>query len=275
MMSTVFSIAAAVAAGYLCIAGWVYLRQDDMVYQPLADLVGAPADIGLEYEEAWLKTRDGVDIHGWFVPGQGAVRRVLLFCHGNAGNISHRLDSLKIFHDLDLSVFIFDYRGFGKSRGKPDEKGTYLDAEAAWEHLLARGYAPEEIVIFGRSLGGAVAAHLAAHLPAGKDAAALILESTFTSLADVGAAFYPYLPVRLLTLHRYETIKHLRKVRCPVLVVHSADDELIPMAHAQALFAAAPNPLTFLEISGGHNHGFLISGQHYIEGLRAFLHDPG
>ncbi|HDQ40355.1 MAG TPA: alpha/beta hydrolase [Desulfonatronum sp.] len=270
-MSSLFSIAAAIAAGYLFIAGWVYLRQDAMVYQPLPELLGSPADFGLEYEEAWLKTSDGVDIHGWFVPGRGAVRRVLLFCHGNAGNISHRLDSLKIFHDLGLSVFIFDYRGFGKSRGQPNEKGTYLDAETAWDHLLARGYGPEEIFIFGRSLGGAVAAYLAA----GKDAAALILESTFTSLPDVGAAFYPYLPVRLLARHRYETITHLRKVRCPVLVVHSIDDEMIPFSHGQSLFATASNPKTFLEISGGHNHGFLISGQHYVEGLRAFLREFG
>lgn len=272
MTTSLFSLAAALATGYLCIVGWVYLRQEAMIYQPLPELAGSPVDIGLEYEQAWLKTSDGVDIHGWFVRGPGASRRVLLFCHGNAGNISHRLDSLKIFHELGLPVFIFDYRGFGKSRGKPGERGTSLDAEAAWKHLVeARGFSPREIVIFGRSLGGAVAAHLAAE----KDAAALILESTFTSLPDVATRFYPYLPVRLLARHRYETIAHLRHVNCPTLVVHSPEDELIPFAHGRALFAAAPEPKAFLEISGGHNNGFLISGQHYIEGLRAFLNEPG
>lgn len=209
-----------------------------------------------------------MSIHGWFVSSSAAPRRVLLFCHGNAGNISHRLDSLKIFHDLGLSVLLFDYRGFGRSQGKPSEVGTYLDADAVWEHLVtARGFAPGEIIVFGRSLGGAVASHVAA----GRDAAALILESTFTSLPDLGAKFFPYLPVRLLARHRYDNMEHLQRVRCPVLVVHSPQDELIPFTHGRALYAAAPEPKTFLEITGGHNHGFLVSGDVYIEGLRRFF----
>lgn len=271
-MSSVFSLVLAIGAGYLLIAGWVYLRQDSMVYHPLPDLAGSPADIGLDFEDVWLTTRDGVRIHGWFVPADGASRRVVLFCHGNAGNVSHRLDSLKIFHDLGLSVLIFDYRGFGQSQGKPSEEGTYLDAEAAWEHLITdRGLAPGDIVVFGRSLGGAVASRVAAEHPA----AALILESTFTSLPDLGASFYPYLPVRLLARHRYDNLKHLRTVRSPVLVIHSTQDELIPFAHGKALYAAAPEPKDFLEIRGGHNHGFLTSGRIYIDGLRAFLEEHG
>lgn len=279
-MSSLFSILATFVAIYLLLAGWVYLRQDSMVYYPFPELAGSPADIGLDFEEAWLTTRDGVRIHGWYLPapiaasatGAMGLERVVLFCHGNAGNISHRLDSLKIFHDLGLSVFIFDYRGFGQSQGKPSEQGTYLDAAAAWDYLVeTRGFTPDKVVIFGRSLGGAVASHVAA----GKDAAALILESTFTSLPDLGAKFYPYLPVRLLARHRYDNVAHLQDVRCPVLVVHSTEDELIPFAHGKALFAAARKPKTFLEISGGHNHGFLTSGKTYIDGLWAFLQEHG
>lgn len=269
-VSSLFSIFLAVVAGYLLLAGWVYLRQDSMVYHPHSSLVASPAGIGLEFEDVWLTTADKVSIHGWFVSSSAAPRRVLLFCHGNAGNISHRLDSLKIFHDLGLSVLLFDYRGFGRSQGKPSEVGTYLDADAVWEHLVtARGFALGEIIVFGRSLGGAVASHVAA----GRDAAALILESTLTSLPDLGAKFYPYLhlPVRLLARHRYDNMEHLQRVRCPVLVVHSPQDELIPFAHGRALYAAAPEPKTFLEITGGHNHGFLVSGDVYIEGLRRFF----
>ncbi len=267
-MSSLFSLLMAVVAGYLLLAGWVYLRQDSMVYHPHPVLETTPAAIGLDYEDIRLTTADGVSIHGWFVPGPDAPRRVVLFCHGNAGNIGHRLDSLKIFHDLGLSVLMFDYRGFGQSEGRPTESGTYLDAEAVWEHLvMVRGFKPSEIIVFGRSLGGAVASHIAAQRPA----TALILESTFTSLPDLGAKFYPYLPVRLLARHRYDNIKHLRKVRCPVLVVHSPEDELIPFAHGQTLYAAAPEPKMFLEISGGHNSGFLTSGKTYALGLQTFL----
>lgn len=271
-MSSVFSVVLAVVVGYLLLTGWVYLSQDSMVYHPLSDLAGSPADIRLDFEDVWVTTRDGVRIHGWFVPASSTSRRVVLFCHGNAGNISHRLDSLKIFHDLGLSVLIFDYRGFGLSQGRPSEAGTYLDAEAAWEHLVAtRGFLPEEIIVFGRSLGGAVASHVAAE----KTVAALILESTFTSLPDLGASFYPYLPVRLIAKHRYDNLAHLQKVRCPVLVVHSPEDEMIPFAHGKALYAAAPEPKSFLEISGGHNHGFMTSGKAYVQGLRSFLEGDG
>ncbi len=267
-MSSLFSLLMAVVAGYLLLAGWVYLRQDSMVYHPHPVLETTPAAIGLDYDDIRLTTADGVSIHGWFVPGPDAPCRVVLFCHGNAGNIAHRLDSLKIFHDMGLSVLMFDYRGFGQSEGKPTEPGTYLDAEAVWEHLVtARGFKPSEVIVFGRSLGGAVASHIAAQKPA----AALILESTFTSLPDLGAKFYPYLPVRLLARHRYNNIKHLQKVRCPVLVVHSSEDELIPFEHGKALYAAAPEPKMFVAISGGHNSGFLTSGTVYVDGMRSFL----
>jgi hypothetical protein len=192
----------------------------------------------------------------------------LLFFHGNAGNISHRLDSIRIFADLGLDVFIFDYRGYGLSEGSPSEPGTYRDATAAWRWLTGeRGLAPGQILLFGRSLGAAVALELATRVePAG-----VILESAFTSVPDLGAAIYPWLPVRLLSRYRYDNLGRIASVRAPLLVVHSRGDEIVPFRQGQALFAAASEPKRFLELQGGHNDGFLASGVGYRRGLAEFL----
>jgi fermentation-respiration switch protein FrsA (DUF1100 family) len=191
-----------------------------------------------------------------------------LFCHGNGGNISHRLDSLVIFHRLGLNVFIFDYRGYGRSRGRPSEQGTERDALGAWRWLTEdKQTDPVTLLIFGRSLGGAIAAELANQRPS----AGLILESSFTSFIDIGRAHYPFLPVRLLARYRYETIKKVAGINIPVLVVHSRQDELVPFSYGQKLFEACSEPKEFLEISGGHNDGFLLSGDVYVRGLDGFI----
>lgn len=270
-MHSTLTIAVILVLLYLGLAGWVYVRQDALVYHPMAEITQTPAIYGLDYDDLTLSTSDGVNINAWFVPTQEA-RGVVLFCHGNAGNIGHRLDSIRIFRDLGLSVLIFDYRGFGRSQGRPSETGTYLDARAAWNFLVEeKGVEPERIIIFGRSLGGAVAAYLAAQLGQETTPGALILESTFTSLPDMAARLYPFLPVRWLAKYSYNTLGRLSDVHAPVLVVHSPGDEIIPSIHGQALYAAAPEPKMFLEISGGHNSGFLSSGAGYVEGLRSFL----
>ena len=238
-----------------------------MVYMPYKTMKSSPSDIGLSYREVTFKTSDHVSIHGWFV-GQGRDRDVVLFCHGNAGNISHRLDSFHVFDYLGLDTFIFDYRGYGKSEGSPSEKGTYLDVEAAWKYLVeTEKINPNRIILFGRSLGGAVAAHLAVSVKAN----ALILESTFTSIPDVGAQAYPFLPVRLLSRYRYDTRSVLPRIHLPVLVVHSPDDEIIPYNHGRALFEIANEPKQFLKIFGGHNEGFVNSKEIYIAGFQKFL----
>jgi fermentation-respiration switch protein FrsA (DUF1100 family) len=184
---------------YLALGLLLFFTQSRLLYYPNLPsraVVATPAHIGLAYEEVALVAEDGVGLHGWFLPAAGESRGVLLFFHGNAGNISHRLDSLRILHDLGLAVLIFDYRGYGQSQGRVSEEGTYLDAEAAWRHLSeVRGIAENEIVLFGRSLGAAVAAHLAAsHRPK-----ALIMESSFTSVPDLAASYYRIFPVRWLT----------------------------------------------------------------------------
>ena len=264
---TVIWILVIITGACLILAGVIFVFQPQFVYYPIRPVSADPADIGLEFENVTLETEDGVRLSGWFIPHPDA-RGVLLFCHGNGGNIGHRLESIAIFHRLELDVFIFDYRGYGQSEGKPSETGTYQDAEAAWRYLTeARQIEPGRIITFGRSLGGAVAAWLAQH----HTPAALILESSFTSLPDIAATIYPYLPVRPLLRFKYDTTEYLKEAGCPVLIVHSPDDDIMPFSHGKRLFENALEPKSFLEISGTHNEGFLTSGSQYQEGLNAFL----
>lgn len=267
VMRLALLIPAGLVLGYLALLAYVYVKQTGMLYLPSEEIEATPRDIGLDYKELTLITEDGVEIAAWHVPAEQS-RGVLLFCHGNAGNISHRLDSIRIFHDLGLDVFIFDYRGYGKSRGSPDEEGTYRDAEAARDYLVTDlRVNPEKIVLFGRSLGGAVAAEIALRRRAG----ALIIESGFTSVPDLGKKFFPYLPVALLSRFNYSSIDKVGNVKIPKLFIHSPGDEIVPYDQGVKLFEKAQEPKEFLSISGGHNEGFLASGRTYKDGLEAFL----
>jgi len=271
MDSTIWRTAGTLAlwilGGYLGMVLLVYFVQSRLIYFPEKTLTATPESVGLSFDAVSFRADDGVSLSGWFVPAE-PCKGVVLFCHGNAGNISHRLESIQVFHKLNLSTFIFDYRGYGSSEGRPSERGTYLDALAAWDYLEHRNACPSGgIVVFGRSLGASVAAWLARE----RSPSALIVESAFTSITDLGADLYPHLPVRLLSRYRYETIRYLREVQCPVLVVHSRSDEIIPFEHGRRLFEAANAPKAFLEISGSHNDGFLVSGDTYVEGIRNFL----
>ena len=267
MRRMLLSIIAIAVGLYVGLVALMFFFQERLLYFPLRGIGATPARIGLTYESVQLETTDGLTLSGWFVPAEQA-RGVLLFFHGNAGNISHRLDSIAAFHRLGLSALIVDYRGYGQSEGKPTEAGTYLDAEAAWHYLVEdRHIPPQNIVIFGRSLGGAVAAKLAqTHPPA-----ALILESTFTSVPDIAAQSYPFLPVRPLARIHYNTLERLPGIECPILIVHSPDDRVIPFSHGQQLFAGAKEPKEFLEINGGHNDGFMVSATRYEATLGDFV----
>ena len=263
---TIIALLAAIAGVYAVLCAAIFLAQGSLLYHPERHLDAYPGDIGLAFDRFTVEASDGERIYGWFVPADGA-QATILFCHGNAGNISHRLETLRILHGLGLNVCIFDYRGYGQSTGAPTEKGTYLDARAVWNYLTeSRDIPADQIVLFGRSLGGAIAVELASEV----HPAALILESTFTSILDMGAELYPFLPVRLASRFEYPTIGHLRRTQCPVLVVHSRDDRLVPFHHARALLEAAPGEKRFLEIRGGHNDGFLQSEADYAPGLAAF-----
>ncbi|GIV59615.1 alpha/beta hydrolase [Rhodocaloribacter litoris] len=253
--------------GYALLVLVVFTFQHRLLFLPSPDLGPTPAAHGLAYEDVTLETEDGERLHGWWIPAEHPRATLLLF-HGNAGNISGRLPLISVWHGLGLNVFVFDYRGYGRSTGTPSEEGLYRDAAAAWHYLTAtRGLAPEEVLLLGRSLGGGPATWLAERAGPG----ALILESTFTSVPDVAARHYPFLPVRWLARHRFDNLDRIRRIRVPVLVIHSPEDEIVPYAHGRALFDAAAGPKTFLEIAGRHNDGFAVSAPRYTEGVRAFL----
>ncbi len=256
------------ATGYLLLLAYVYAKQGSMLYFPEKNIGATPGSIGLDYQELTLRTKDGVDISAWYVPVEHS-KGFVLFCHGNAGNISHRLDSIQIFHNLGLGVLIFDYRGYGKSQGSPDEEGTYRDAESGWDYLVdVLHVEPERIVIFGRSLGSAVAAEIALR----KQTGILIMESGFTSVPDLGKKFFPHLPVRLISRYHYESINKVGKIKLPKLFIHSPDDEIVPYEYGVRLFEMASEPKYFLKIAGGHNEGFMSSGRTYVDGLSAFIY---
>jgi len=257
---------------YVAFTTLLFFNQDRLLFLPgvpSREIDATPRAVGLPFESVTLTTADGERLDAWLIPVE-ASRATLLFCHGNAGNISHRLDSLRLFHDLGLTTLIFDYRGYGRSTGTPSEPGTYRDAETAWQYLTRdRHVPPEQIVLFGRSLGAAIAAELATHHRPG----ALIVESAFTSVPDLAAHLYPYFPARWLARLSYPTAEYLAAAASPVLVVHSREDEIIPFSHGQRLYHAAREPRRLLELHGDHNAGFMISRDTYLAGIDAFLHD--
>lgn len=262
-----FLVSAAIA--YAVILLLVFVFQPRLVYFPQVarELTATPRAAGLEYEDVQLRTTDGEKLHGWWVPAQ-AARGAVLILHGNAGNISHRLDYLAMFNRLGHASLIIDYRGYGKSSGTPSEAGTYRDGEAAWLHLIeARKLKPQDIVIVGESLGGGVATWLALKYPP----RALVLASTFTSVPDLGAQVYPWIPVRWLARIDYDNRARIGRIAAPVLVAHSRDDDIIPFSHGQALFEAAHEPKQLLALSGGHNDSFIFMREEWVRAVGAFL----
>jgi fermentation-respiration switch protein FrsA (DUF1100 family) len=258
------------AAAYLGSALYLYAFQASYVYfpdEPSRQVEATPGDIGLDFQGVRLGTADGETLAGWFVPAP-AARGTLLYLHGNGGNIGHRLDRIEVFHQLGLNVLIIDYRGYGASSGTPSEEGTYQDALAAWNYLTQqRHLAPAGIVVFGESLGGAIAAWLAArHAPA-----ALVVFASFTSIPDLAQGMYPLFPVAWLARYRYDTRASLSRVNCPVLILHSPQDEIVPFSHGQALLGAARGPKRLVELRGSHNDAARVSRPIYVRELGAFL----
>ncbi|MDN5935931.1 MAG: alpha/beta hydrolase [Nitrosospira sp.] len=257
------------AIAYVGVALALFFAQSSLIYYPEIgrNIIAAPDYVGLAYESVEISTADGETLHGWFVPAPAAHGTVLFF-HGNAGNISHRMEYLLMFHRLGYNTFIFDYRGYGQSSGSPSESGTYTDAQAAWDYLTqTKNIPPGRIVLFGESLGGAVAAWLAAR----ETPASLVLASAFTSVPDMAAKIYPFLPVRLLARFDYNTIEYLQSVTRPVFIAHSPQDEIVPFAHGRALYEAASEPKQFLELQGGHNSGFIFMQEDWIKALGEFM----
>lgn len=245
----------------------LYFRQEKYVYRPEKIWKATPASDNLAYENLAFRSSDGVGLSAWYIPSE-ASRGSVIICHGNARNMSSDLDAVKMFHEFGYHVLIMDYRGYGKSEGSPNEQGTYRDAQAAWDLLVhSKRESPDRIVICGRSLGAAIAVDLASKNPP----EALILEAAFTSLPDAAQGLYPYFPVKLFSKYHYDTLDKLKRIRCPVLIVHSRDDELIPFHHAQRLYEAVAGKKDFIEIGGQHKGGYPPTLKKYQQGVKRFL----
>jgi fermentation-respiration switch protein FrsA (DUF1100 family) len=238
-----------------------------IVFFPDQYLVGTPQNVGLAYEDVWFDTTDGVQLHGWWVPAPGAP--VVLWFHGNAGNISHRLENIQLLHELvGVQVFIFDYREYGRSQGRISREGTFLDAAAAYRYVtVTRQVLAADVVLFGRSLGTALATDIAIQNPC----RALILESAFTNSADMAKMLAPFL-FDWRPKVPYDNLGKIDKIRAPVLIVHGIDDEIIPVEMGRRVFAAANEPKELYIISGAHhNDTYVVGGLAYFQRLQAFI----
>ena len=268
-MPVIVTLAIVAVMAYGALVALMWLLQERFIFYPQAgrDAAATPAAHGVPYDDVEIATSDGQTLHAWWIPAN-RPRGTVMLLHGNAGNISHRIDYAVMFRRLGYSTLLVDYRGYGRSTGTPTEPGTYIDADAAWNWLTTnRRVAERDIVLFGESLGGGVASWLAAR----HQVRALILASTFTSAVDLGSELYPFVPVRLVSRIRYDTLRRLGDVRAPVLVIHSPDDDIIPFTHGQRLFDAAPEPKAMLEIAGGHNEGFVFVRDEWVAKLADFL----
>jgi fermentation-respiration switch protein FrsA (DUF1100 family) len=246
---------------------WLLANESRLVFFPEPGPVPLPA--GLSVERVTLTAADGVRLSAWLVVPQVDTARWILVLHGNAGNLGTpgRPEHDRQLRDLGFGVLALDYRGYGDSEGAPSEAGLYADARAGYDYLTSvRGIAPGRVVIYGHSLGSAVAIQLATQAPA----AGLIIEGGFTSVPDRGAEVYPYVPVRLIARNRFPSLERMPLLRMPVLVIHGRDDTTIPIAHGRRLYEAAPAPRTFLEVAGGHDDAYAIGAREYEEGIRRF-----
>lgn len=245
---------------------FVFLEQRSL-YHPYKDIPQTPADLGIKFEEVNFKTVDAKLLNGWFVPAKDA-KVTVLYCHGNAGNIYHRLHKVKFFHEMGFNFFIFDYRGYGKSTGTPSQKGLYKDAQAAYDYIISRNDVDKnKIVVYGKSLGGPVAADLCLH----RKASALILEGSFASVTLRAQQLYPFLPMKLLITQEYDAMAKVKDMAVPKLIVHGKQDEVISFRHAEILFKAAAEPKQFLPFEGGHNDDVYVTSDDYRQIIEEFF----
>ncbi|MFH1046306.1 MAG: alpha/beta hydrolase [Candidatus Omnitrophota bacterium] len=251
-------VGAAILLGY---AKYIELHG---LYYPTREIEATPASLKLPFEEIFLTSEDKLRIHGWFVPAVNA-RYTLLFCHGNGGNISHRLDKILLFNQLGLNVFIIDYRGYGKSEGRPSEQGFYRDARAAYSYLMRRGFAPGELILYGESLGTAVVIELAQQ----RQARALVIEGAFSRGKDMAKVVYPFLPAILV--NSYDSLARISNIAIPKLFFHSKGDEVVPFRLAEKLFQAAPEPKYFSELTGGHNDAVFLNEVIFVSSMESFI----
>jgi hypothetical protein len=260
-------MAAPLAVTFAGICLVVFFRQESFVFFPDPRVDATPDAAGMPFERVSLRTADGEVLAAWWIPADGA-RGAVILAHGNAGNISHRLDKAALFRSLRLSALLFDYRGYGESSGEPTEAGTYLDMAAAVEHATGTRAVPfDRLIYFGESLGGAVAVDAAGRArPAG-----LVLESAFTSIPAMARVHYPWLPAGLLLRLRYDSLVKVDRIGCPLLILHSPEDDIVPYSMGRALFEAAASPKAFADLEGGHNDGGVCISPGARASLERFL----
>lgn len=247
---------------------WLRWFEQRSVYQPTRQLEATGEEIGFPKQDVWMELSDGGRLHAWYYPGErAAAAEVFLLCHGNGGNISHRLDQYEALLRLGAAVLAFDYRGYGQSSGSPGEEKAYQDAETAWRWLREEGYLAEQIIVLGESLGGGVATELALRRTVG----GVILQSSFTSVPDLGAEIFPWLPVRMLGRIKYDNQARLPQLTVPVLVMHSRADTIIPVRHGERNHAAARPPKLFRELRGDHNDTLAVDRNAFSDGVSDFL----
>lgn len=249
---------------------WLGIRwfEQHAVYVPSRVLEASPAEVGLAFEEVDFLTEDAVRLHGWWIPHPQA-RGTLLYCHGNGANIANRIHLCADLHALGVNVFIFDYRGYGRSKGRPSEQGTYRDARAAYEVVRARYDDAERppVVVYGASLGGPIAAQVALDKPV----RGLVVEASFPSAIELGRVLYPWLPVRWLARYRYDTAAKLAMSDVPKLLANSRDDALVPFELGWSLYEAAAPPKEFVELRGPHDEGGWKENPAFAQALARFL----
>jgi uncharacterized protein len=268
-----WTIVAVAVLLYLGLLVLLRLYESRLIYFPGQEhaLLPPPPGLGLSVERVEIPTDDGITLVGWIIPSvPDPDSRWLLICHGNAGNLSEFDRPLHYagLHQLGLNLLAFDYRGYGESGGLPSEAGLYRDADAAYRFLTEkRGVPPGRIILFGHSLGSAVAIDLASRAAS----AGLIVEGAFTSATDRGQELYPYIPVRWIAASRFSSIQKIDRVMVPKLFLHAKQDEVIPLAHGLRLYHAAPQPKTFIELRGGHGDAFEADSVNYFGGIAAFL----
>ncbi len=243
--------------------------EENFIFFPEPKLEASPEELGLPCEELFFRAQDKPLLHGWLIPGKGNPASILWF-HGNAGNISHRLENILLLRErLPLNIFIFDYRGYGRSEGRPTEEGTYLDGRAALKALKERKEVdPARILYFGRSLGSAVAVELALEEPP----LGLILESPFTSMKELARRFLPFPPLASLVRTRYDTLSRIARLKAPILIIHGEQDEIVPFEQGRRLFEEAPAPKRFFPVPrAGHNDCYIVGGEPYFREIDKFV----
>ena len=243
--------------------------EDSLIFHPSAEIVQTPRHAGLEFQDLFFTTADGVRLNGWFIPHPEA-RATMVWFHGNAGNISHRVENIKLLYDkVKINIFIFDYRGYGRSGGSVSEEGTYRDGAAALDFVKKQlRVDAKNLIIFGRSLGAAVAAEMALRF----ESRGLILETPFMSIREMAKTVFPILPIGPLLQTRYDVVEKVGKIKVPLLVLHGDRDDVVPYEQGKKVFAAAGEPKEFYTIGGAtHNDTYLVGGDAYFQRLRSFV----